>query len=135
MTTQVESTFVTREEFLAAVDELNRKVQGLYNLADRLGYSVDVPERASVPESTPDTDRPSVVESAPRVTYVGAQSSGVDYGAVAYGLTTLKQDVVDALGRSPQVERRYADAVDWFVSCFRGDASFNEAEFRRNAGV
>jgi hypothetical protein len=44
MTTQVESTFVTRAEFLRELAEINRRIQGLYNLADRLGYTVDVPE-------------------------------------------------------------------------------------------
>lgn len=133
--TQVATTFVTREEFVAAIGELKARVIGLENLANRLGYTVDVPETESVPESQSDADAPTVLSSVPS-DYddsdrdVHGRPSGVDYRAVAYGLTTLRGDVTDALGSSPEVTRRYADAVDWFVSCFRGDASFNEAEFR-----
>lgn len=126
--TQVATTFVTREEFVAAIGELKARVIGLENLANRLGYTVDVPETESVPESVSDVSAPRAVETVAQP--LNGQSSGVDYRAVAYGLTTLRGDVTDALGSSPEVTRRYADAVDWFVSCFRGDASFNETEFR-----
>lgn len=133
MTTQVESTFVTRAEFLRELAEINRRIQGLYNLADRLGYTVDVPEAESVPEAQSDHDAPSVVNNS--AAPVEGLSSGVDYAAVAYGLTSLKADIVGALGASAELNRRYAQAVDWFASCFAGDASFNGTDFRRAAGV
>lgn len=133
MTTQVSTTFVTREEFRAAIDELNARVQGLYNLADRLGYSVDVPEVNSVPEAQSDADRPSV--HAPVELHPNGSASGVDYRAVAYGLTTLKTKIENHLGRSTFLDNDYRDMVRWFVACFEGDASFNAEDFRGAAGV
>lgn len=136
MTTSTE--FVTREEFLGAIDDLNRRVQGLYNLADRMGYAVTVPEREVVLESTPDTDAPSVSDngsnsngnSAPVAT-----ASGVDYGAVAYGLSEIGAKFRQHLGSSGELTREYEGAVEWFVACFSGDASFDANAFRSQAGV
>ena len=133
MTTQVENTFVTREEFRAAIDDLNAKVQGLYNLADRLGYTVDIPAVQSNPESVPTAVTPT--RRVETVTQSNGQTAGVDYSAVAYGLTSLRNDITEALGSSQEITRRYAATVDWFVSCFAGDASFDADTFRRNAGV
>lgn len=138
MTTSTE--FVTREEFRTAIDLLNRQVQGLYNLADRMGYTVDVPEGDSVPESQSDADAPSVssngngsnVTSAPESTGTG---TGVDYGAVAYGLTGIRDKFRQHLGSSADLTREYEGAVEWFVGCFAGDASFDANTFRAQAGV
>lgn len=155
MTTQTQNTFVTVTEFRQAIAELKARVTGLENLANRLGYAVDVPEVESVPESVSDTNRPSVrvpvstefdTSSVPN-DYddsdrdVHGRPSGVDYGAVAYGLTSLRDkiarqfNVSGAFDNSTDLGRQYVDTVAWFASCFQGDASFNEAEFRRNAGV
>jgi hypothetical protein len=132
MTTQVENTFVTREEFREAIADLRARVTGLENLANRLGYAVDVPETETVPESVSDADAPSVSSngSAPAVT-----GSGVDYPAVAFGLTSLRDEIRGALGSSPELSRRYSDAVAWFVSCFSGDPAFDADTFRQQAGV
>lgn len=135
MTTSTE--FVTREEFLSAIDDLNRRVQGLYNLADRMGYAVTVPEREVVLESVSDADAPSVSDNgstntAPVSTGTG---SGVDYGAVAYGLSEIGAKFRQHLGSSSDLTREYEGAVEWFVACFSGDASFDANAFRSQAGV
>ncbi len=125
--------FVTREEFVAAIDDLNRRVQGLYNLADRMGYTVDVPEGDSVPESQSDADAPSVGNnstSAPTGT-----GSGVDYNAVAYGLSSLRTKMISAVGNRSAVDAEYTGTVAWFVACFAGDPSFDAAAFRRGCGI
>lgn len=129
------TNFVTQDEFRAAIDELNRRVQGLYNLADRMGYSVVVPEGNSVPESTPDTDAPSVSSNGSNATTPAPTGSGVDYNAVAYGLTTLKTEIESHLGQSAEVNRVYADTVEWFAACFAGDTAFDANTFRAATGA
>jgi hypothetical protein len=129
--------FVTREEFLTAIDLLNRQVQGLYNLADRMGYTVDVPEGDSVPESVSDASAPSVLSSVQTTDNTNTDapvSSGVDYGAVAYGLSEIKAKFRAHLGTSDDLTREYEGAVEWFVGCFAGDASFDANAFRAAAG-
>lgn len=136
MTTSTE--FVTREEFRTAIDLLNRQVQGLYNLADRMGYTVDVPEGDSVPESQSDADAPSVSSNGSSSNTTSAPVStgtGVDYGAVAYGLSEIGAKFRQHLGSSAELTREYEGAVEWFVGCFAGDASFDANAFRTGAGV
>lgn len=131
--------FVTRTEFLrevndvkTALSDVDRRVTGLFNLANHMGYSVDVPTAPSVPESTSDTDRPSVTPTFTGTATV-SNGSGVDYVGVAYGLLSIKRDAVASEADVPS--SYFSDMVDWFVTCFRNDSSFNETEFRLNAGV
>lgn len=139
MTTQVNATFVTVEEFRSAIADLKARVTGLENLANRLGYAVDVPATETVPESVSDADAPSVSSNGSTTETPATPSngavSGVDYGAVAYGLSQIKATMVSHLGSSAELNREYAGAVTWFAACFEGDASFDRATFERTAGV
>lgn len=135
MTTSTE--FVTREEFRTAIDLLNRQVQGLYNLADRMGYTVDVPEGDSVPESQSDADAPSVSSNGNSATSdtPAVAGSGVDYTGVAYGLSDIGAKFRQHLGSSGDLTREYEGAVEWFAACFAGDPAFDANAFRAAAGV
>lgn len=67
-------------------------------------------------------------------------SLGVDYGAVAFGLSEIKREVAQALnttGVSAQtLTSKFEGTVQYFADVFaKSDPGFNEAEFKRQAGV
>lgn len=70
----------------------------------------------------------------------GARSA-LDYGAVAFGLVTMKADVNGIRNSgtdtsTAEVNRYYGRAVQYFADVFaKADPGFNEAEFKRQAGV
>lgn len=61
-----------------------------------------------------------------------AARSGVDYGAVAFGLADMRRKLAEHLP-SIEVNAQMRDAADWFAACFAGDPSFDAAEFTAKA--
>jgi hypothetical protein len=134
MTNNISSDFVA--EFRAEIAAVKARLTGLENLANRLGYTVDVPDVDSVPESALDTDAPSTAGFDDSDRDVHGRPSGVDYGAVAYGLTDLKSKLRGVVTISDhELDNYYRAVVEWNVACFVGDVSFDAAAFRRDAGV
>lgn len=61
---------------------------------------------------------------------------GIDYGAVAFGLSEIAAKVRGHLGGPQELVDHYREAVQYFADVFaKADATFNEAEFKRQAGV
>lgn len=68
------------------------------------------------------------------------RTNSVDYGAVAFGLSQIKDDVMRLSGNmtvsGADLARHYALTVQYFADVFsKSDTTFNEAEFKRQAGV
>lgn len=143
--------YVTREEAAAVVDQvtsLNSRVTELEALARRLGASpVSVGEaRPVVSASSPSFDRSGIPaaaqgEDAPAGRVATAARTGVDYGAVAFGLAEIARKTsaaLSALGGAPELQLRseYEGAVQYFADVFaKSDPSFDAAEFKRQAGA
>lgn len=121
-------TYTSQADVSNALADLAGRVATLEALAhDHLGAPLPARTVETVSAPEPVTDTPAPLPVRPR-------TSGVDYGAVAYGLSQIKSKVRAALGGSTEVDREHAGAVEWFVGCFAGDPSFDADAFRRNAG-
>lgn len=117
----------------ATLESVAVRVTALENLADRLGYAV-TPAGTPVQVTEP-TEEDFAAETPVPVT---GQSSTLDYGALAYGLLSIRDKVSRALGNSAtsEVTREHMGAVEWFSAIFAAaDSSFDADAFRRNAGV
>jgi hypothetical protein len=134
--TQEAGEYTSQADVSNALADLAGRVATLESLANQhlsAGLPTRTVETVSVPEPVTETPAPAPVTApAPVVTSNG--TSGVDYGAVAYGLSDLKRKIRGALGGSAEVDREHTGAVEWFVACFSGDASFDADTFRRQAG-
>lgn len=134
----MQSTSELVAEFRAELATIKVRLGNLEGLASRLGYPM---ARVTVGDS-PELIETDVPETTDTVTTTPATPSGVDYVGAAYGLYSLRDKVagivrhVEAGTFNEQtLLADYAGAVDWFVSCFRNDPSFDEGAFRRNVGV
>lgn len=82
------------------------------------------------------TSDSSRTQEAPRPV---AGTTGVDYGAVAYGLASIKADVSgirDAFVGREEIDKQYRGAVQYFADVFKkADPSFDETTFKVQAGV
>lgn len=158
---QDDSAYVTKAEsaqFLEDFYALSERVTVLEGLARQI-QSGGVPQRymdaRSVRESVARDNRDAAQhsydrsgmpaaargEQAPAGRTASVQgpsqaASGVDYGAVAFGLSEIKRKVATALGGAPGLTNEYAGAVQYFADVFaKSDPSFNADEFKRQAGV
>lgn len=111
---------------------LNDRVTTLENLAAQM--------RASLPsEVERDITGTAVRRDLPRRT-PGA-SLGVDYGAVAFGLSEIARKVAEINSNHFEVDNadlksEYEGAVQYFADVFaKADPAFGEAQFKRQAGV
>jgi len=130
------SAYVTKEEATAVVNQLNgmdTRVRALETLAEQIkgnnAHRVQVAEQPSrsgdytitLPTRTP-----------------GA-TLGVDYGAIAFGLSEIKHNVTRALsvqGGGADLAQQYEGTVQYFADVFsKSDPSFDEALFKRQSGV
>lgn len=109
------------EQFAA----LNRQVR---ELADQL-------TRASDRAATRLVDAHQAATAAP----VQGGTTGVDYGAVAFGLSQIKRDVANALGsevRTADLAAHYAATVQYFADVFaKSDPEFDADLFKQQAGA
>lgn len=66
-------------------------------------------------------------------------AQGVDYGAVAFGLSQIKRDVANVVGseaRTADLTAHYVGTVQYFADVFaKSDPSFDIGAFKRQAGV
>lgn len=69
----------------------------------------------------------------------GVTASTVDYGAVAFGLSQIKQDVSGVLRdevRTADLAENYRQTVQYFADVFaKSDPTFDADAFKRQAGV
>jgi hypothetical protein len=127
-------TFVSVEQaqpYVDALSALDRRVASLETLASSLRRSGGV--LADVQRVTSDT--PDEVSS---VTTEQSSRSTIDYGAIAFGLTEIKRKVAGLVGQgdSSVMAEEYKGTVQYFADVFKkSDPSFNEAEFKRQAGL
>lgn len=124
------------EEFERDLTDLKGRVRSLEGVANDLRRSrgESLPVRAIQGRSSADTYTANLPTRTP-----GA-SLGVDYGAVAFGLSEIKREVTVALnasGVSAQTLRsKFEGTVQYFADVFaKSDPGFNEAEFKRQSGV
>lgn len=110
----------------AQLAEGGRRLEALEALAAQIkGSPISTPaRRADLPQRAP-----------------GA-SLGVDYGAVAFGLSQIKHDVHDLIAganvgtSTAELTQHYRETVQYFADVFaKADPAFNEAEFKRQAGA
>lgn len=76
--------------------------------------------------------RPVAEAEAPAARTDTPARSGVDYGAVAFGLADMRRKLAAHLP-AHEVNVHMRDAVAWFAACFAGDPSFDAAEFTAKA--
>jgi hypothetical protein len=116
--------FITRDDataHVAALADLDRRVTDLENLARTL--------RAGTASTT--NAREGVGTSS-------ASATGVDYGAIAFGLSEIKRKVTQVTGlrESGEMRREYAGAVQYFADVFaKADPQFDADAFKRQSGV
>lgn len=71
----------------------------------------------------------------PSVATPTTPATGVDYGAVAFGLSEIKRKVA-AAGVGSALQSEYVGAVQYFADVFaKSDPSFDVALFKRQSGV
>jgi len=148
--------YLTRNEaapYAAELRALSDRVTALEALARRLGYGrsgetrpvdtagtaeaegmtlADEPtyDRSGIPAAAQGESVPSGRTATPRTT------TGVDYGAVAFGLSEIARKVRGAVGASQQMVDEYRGAVQYFADVFaKSDPAFDATEFKRQAGV
>jgi hypothetical protein len=117
------------EEFERDMASLKGRVSALETLAGQLKNSAPAVHAAA--HSTYDGVTGSSRSSLPVQVN---EATGVDYGAIAFGLSDLKRKARNS-GVSG-VSETFAGAVQYFADVFsKSDPSFNEADFKRQAGV
>lgn len=118
-----------KQEAAQKLAELDKRVGALEALAARhLGARYD----ASTPVSTAETSAARTTTTAT----AAPSSTGVDYAAIAFGLSEVKRKVAVALDSSSasRMASEYAGTVDYFADVFaKSDPSFNRNEFNRLA--
>lgn len=120
-----------KQEAAQKLAELDERVGALEEIANRLGYGRTL--RLSAPAEAP--------AARTATTTAASNTTGVDYGAVAFGLSELKRKVAALVEHvrngsfsTQEVAQDYAGAVDYFADVFaKSDPSFNRDEFNRLA--
>lgn len=125
------SDSLTVQDVQPYVEELNAlkdRVTALEELARlHLGQSAS-PARPVVTPS-PSYDRSGIPAAA------RGERTGVDYGAVAFGLSEIKRRVAQIVSGTSLADE-YAGTVQYFADVFaKSDPSFNADEFKRAAGA
>lgn len=135
------SDALTRRDAEAALNSLRqageREFNGLRTAVRELSAKIDTAVSDLVQRSQ--GTAPAVRQEV-GVTHTGAESiSRVDYGAVAYGLSSIKRDVAGVIGaeaRNSDLAEHYRQTVQYFVDVFaKADPAFDANLFRRQAGV
>lgn len=136
---------MTLAEVAAELADIARRVTRLEDIARRALPSHYLPElddsrrtttvEAPAPTATVRVPVSTEYDTSDTPSSNGSTPTGVDYGAVAYGLTDLKRKIQAQLGSSSELDSEYRGLVEWFAGCFQGDASFDRAAFQRQAGV
>ena len=121
------AAYVTREDaqqYADALSALDSRVNALENLARELRNS---------PVRTAPAVRVATQE-APRVT---TPATGVDYGAIAFGLSEIKREVKSQFGvTDAQMATKWRGTVQYFADVFaKADSSFDARLFTSQAGV
>lgn len=118
------SDALTKTEAHRALDALRQ--EGASAFAE-LGRKVDALARTAQRSSTATTSTPT------------APATGVDYGAVAFGLSQIKRDVAGVVGdnaRSADLAAHYRQTVQYFADVFaKSDGQFDADLFKSQAGA
>lgn len=108
-------------QFEDDLNELTSRVSALEVLARRLTNGGTASTASDLPTRTPGASLRA--------------ATGVDYGAVAFGLAVIKRKVA-AVGVGAQLQSEYRRAVQYFADVFaKSDPEFDADEFRRQAGA
>jgi hypothetical protein len=129
--------YVTKEDaesVRTAVATLGQRVTALENLANDLrarqsgDATPEQPSRVEFGSTTLRSDLPTRTPGA---------ALGVDYGAIAFGLSEIKRTIVNQFNVSnAQLRDQYTGTVQYFADVFaKSDPSFDEALFKRQSGV
>lgn len=127
------SAYITKEDAEGVVRDvahLRGRVDALETLANVLRA-----ERASTTEQPARFDERDEVRLPTRTP--GA-ALGVDYGAIAFGLSEIKRNVARALTvqGGAELAQQYEGTVQYFADVFsKSDPSFDEVLFKRQSGV
>lgn len=108
-----------KREGVAQFDALSRKIDTAVSQFVNRNQSADERDETSAP--------------------VQGGTTGVDYGAVAYGLSQIKRDVTNLVGsevRGTDLAEHYRQSVQYFVDVFaKSDPSFDADAFKQQAGA
>lgn len=134
--------YITRQEAQEFIDQVNQRLDALEReiplLRQEMGrtaeaFNLDVP----VSYALTDQAEPAATAAAPeRGSVTTAARTGVDYGAVAYGLASIKADIKTQFGVTDgQMASKWTGVVSYFADVFtKSDPNFDRAAFTRNAG-
>ncbi len=144
------NTFVSKEDaqaYAEALKALDDRVTTLEALASELRRN-GTPAAASADERDETAEQPRRTEV--RGSYDGitggsrasaparavASTTGVDYGAIAFGLAEIKRNVVAQFGHEREVATKFVGTVQYFADVFaKSDPNFDQAMFKRQSGV
>lgn len=130
-----------RDSLIADFDALTTRVSALEALAEQLKRS----NPAGLPVRTParEENRTGVTRDPITGGTVRAQGSpvttasttGVDYGAIAFGLSEIKRKISQHLP-AQEVAREFVGVVQYFADVFaKADTGFDVDAFKRLSGV
>lgn len=130
---------VARLEGLAR--QLTSERGGLSALAEPRG-GVGQYDRSGLPAAARGEETPAGRTATPRVSTTNVTGgtttrvgTGVDYGAIAFGLSEIRRKLAGVLD-GPTLRSEHEGAVQYFADVFsKADPAFNEAEFKRQAGA
>jgi len=64
------------------------------------------------------------------------RATGVDYGAIAFGLSEIERKITDNFGNADAVHREHVGVVQYFSDVFaKSDPSFDAVDFARKSGA
>lgn len=120
-----------KEDTRTQLASLDERMGALEEIAQRLGYGRDL--RLSDPASP--AGRAAQVAARLR-SAATADVAGLDYGAIAFGLSEIKRKVGSVLSGDHvrDMAEVYKGVVDYFADVFaKSDPAFNRDEFNRLA--
>ena len=121
---EAQGAFISRTEGEAALRALEARVVALETLASDLRRS-----NSAVLTATPLPAREGTGTTS-------VSTTGVDTGAIAFGLKEIARKVGEVLTGTPGLDREYVGVVQYFADVLaKADSSFDEALFKQQAGV
>jgi hypothetical protein len=140
---QARREFITRDDASAhaeALAALDRRVTELEALARQMRRTSNptTAAPAPLPRRDPITGGSLRAERPVDTTESVSQANGVDYGAIAFGLSEIKRKIASALPgtMAGNLAHDYAGAVQYFADVFaKSDPTFDSATFKRQSDV
>ncbi len=126
-----------KDDVRAMGAELERRVTDLEVLAEQIKRERGGVTASALPtRQVPTSVRVGSYDGVTGSSRPSAVTPDVDYGAVAFGLSEIKRKVASALPGNAYLGGEYEGTVQYFADVFaKSDPSFNEADFKRQAGV